>query len=70
MLVQGWGREEWRATANGYEVYFGRWLKCSRDFPGGPVVKTTPSNGGGTGSIPGQGARIPHASGSKDQNIK
>ena len=32
------------------------------DFPGGPVVKTSPSNAGGVGSIPGRGAKIPHAS--------
>ena len=32
------------------------------DFPGGPVVKTLPSNAGGAVSIPGQGAVIPHAS--------
>ena len=31
------------------------------DFPGGPMVKTSPSNAGGAGSIPGQGAKIPHA---------
>ena len=31
------------------------------DFPGGPVVKTLPSNTGG---------KIPHASGPKNQNIK
>ena len=41
-----------------------------RDFPGGPVVKTSPSNAGDAGSIPGRGARIPHVSGPKDQNIK
>ena len=40
------------------------------DFPGGPMVKTSPSNAGGAGSIPGQGAKIPHASGPKNQNIK
>ena len=34
----------------------------NRDFPGGPVVETSPSSAGGVGSIPGQGARIPHAS--------
>ena len=28
-----------------------------QDFPGGPVVKTLPSNAGGAGSIPGQGAK-------------
>ena len=41
-----------------------------RDFPGSPVVKTSSSNAGGAGSIPGQGAKIPHASGPKNQNIK
>ena len=42
----------------------------SGDFPGGAGVKTSPSNAGGAGSIPGQGAKIPHASGPKNQNIK
>ena len=32
------------------------------DFPGGPVVKTSPSNAGGAALIPGLGAKIPHAS--------
>ena len=32
------------------------------DFLGSPVVKTSPSNAGGAGSIPGGGAKIPHAS--------
>ena len=41
-----------------------------RDFPGGPVVKTSPSNAGGEGSIPGRGAKIPHDSQPKNQNIK
>ena len=40
------------------------------DFPGGPVVKTSPSSAGGVGSVPGQGAKIPHASEPKNQNIK
>ena len=35
----------------------------SRDFPGGPVVKTTPSNVGDAGSIPGQETKIPHVAG-------
>ena len=41
-------------------------------FPGGLVVKTSPSNAGGAGSIPGQGVKIPHASWPKDKekNIK
>ena len=41
-----------------------------RDFPGGPVVWTLPSITGDAGLIPGQGAKIPHASQPKNQNIK
>ena len=33
-----------------------------RDLPGSPVVKTSPSNAGSASSIPGQGAKMPHAS--------
>ena len=40
------------------------------DFPGGPVVKTSPSNAGDVGSIPGRAAKIPHALQPKHQNIK
>ena len=53
------------------------WEQCEcplrsdcRDFPGGPVVKTSPSDAGGEGLIPGRGAEIPHASWPKNQNIK
>ena len=42
----------------------------SRDFAGGPVVKTSPSNAGHAGSIPGRGTKIPHASWPKNQNRK
>ena len=38
-----------------------------RDFPGGPGVKTPPSNAGGEGSILGWEARIPHATWPKNQ---
>ena len=34
-----------------------------KDFPDGPVVKDPPANAGDMGSIPGQGTKIPHASG-------
>ena len=47
-----------------FKVY-GLW-----DFPVGPVVQTSPSNAGGVLSIPGQGSKIPHASGLKNENIK
>ena len=36
-------------------------------LPWGPVVKTSPSSAGGVGLIPGWGAKIPHASWSKNQ---
>ena len=36
--------------------------KPRRDFPSGPV-ENPPSNAGDTGSIPGQGTKIPHAAG-------
>ena len=40
------------------------WLKIpGRDFPVSSVVKTLPFNAGSVGSIPGQGAKIPCASG-------
>ena len=39
-------------------------------FPGGPVVKTSPSSAGGAGSIPGWGTKIPHASQPKKQKCK
>ena len=34
------------------------------------MVKTSPSNEGGAGSIPGRGVKIPHASRPKNRNIK
>ena len=40
----------------------------SRDFPGGPVAKNLLSNAGDTGSIPGQGTKIPHAVGKLSLN--
>ena len=37
------------------------------DFPGSPEVKTSPSNAGGAGSVPGKGVKIPHALGHKNK---
>ena len=45
-------------------------LQIVGDFPGSPVVRTLPSNAGGVGLILGQGVKIPHASGPKNQNRK
>jgi len=35
--------------------------KNEKDFPGGPVVRNLPCNTEDTGSICGQGTKIPHA---------
>ena len=40
------------------------------DFPGGAVVKTSPSKAGGAGSIPDQGTKIPPALRPNNQTIK
>ena len=56
--------EEPRAGSRGD----GRWEQKSRDFPGDPMVKTSPFNAGGMGSMPGQEAKIPHALWPKNQN--
>ena len=39
----------------------------ARAFPSGPVVKTSPSNTGNTGLIPGQEAKIPFTSWPKNK---
>ena len=39
-------------------------------FPGGPMVKTLPSNVGDVGSIPFRGVKIPYALWPKKQEIK
>ena len=46
-------------------------IRRNEDFLGGPVVKTSPSNAGGAGSIPDWGAKIPCAFATRKQkNIK
>ena len=40
------------------------------DFSDGPVVKTSPSNAGDTGLIPGRGAKISHVLWPRNQNVK
>ena len=61
--------QEWGHTA--FQNFCYQHFKAQAwHFPGGPVVETSPSNAGGAGSIPGRGAKFPHASGPKNQNIK
>ena len=54
--------------------YFMQIFKCkdssSRDFPGGPVVKTLRSNAGGMGLIPDWGTQIPYAPGQKTNTVR
>ena len=38
-------------------------MSGKRNLPGGPVVKTLPSNAAGVGSIPGPRTKVPHAMG-------
>ena len=47
--------EEWRSVL---QMFVGAKTK-PRDFPGGLVVETLPSNTRDVGLIPGQGAKIP-----------
>ena len=51
-----------------FDELFNSW-GGGRDFSGGPVVKTSPSNARGAGLILGWGAKIPHASGPENKNI-
>ena len=44
--------------------------KRRNDFPGGPVVETSPSSGRVTGLIPGQENKVPRASRPQNRNIK
>ena len=39
-----------------------------QDFPESTVVKTPPSNAGGVGQVPGQGAKLPHDLGPKKKH--
>ena len=66
------GKRKTRPLALGPRRKNGRAMlkRTIQAFPGGPVVKTSPSNAGGLGSIPGWGLRIPHASWPKNQNTK
>lgn len=46
----------------GIDMYSPLCLKwITRDFPGGPVVKTLPPKAGGAGLTPVRAAKIPHA---------
>ena len=68
---QGWrgSRRGQRRQTSGITFPLSRVFPSEQfwDFPGGPVVKTSSSNAGGAGSIPGWVAKIPYASQPKTQ---
>ena len=43
-----------------YDLFLTNRMWQGQEFPGGPVVKTLPSNVGSAGSIPDWGPKIPH----------
>ena len=53
---------------NNYNTYFKN--PILKNYPCGPVVKTSPSNAGVVDFIPHQETEIPHGSWPKIQNIK
>ena len=59
-----WGINEWVIESMNEWVNY-EWVTESMsewgDFPGGPAVKNPPFNAGDTGSITGQGTKIPYA---------
>ena len=58
-------KQTWASLHLGFE---NRYLKAILwGFPGGPMVKTSPSNAEAVGSVPGQGAKITHTSWPKTQ---
>ena len=57
-------------TKQNVNVIYTNIIKMMWDFPGGPMVKTSPSNAGGNGSIHSQGTKIPHGSWPKNQKRK
>ena len=73
LLKVQWGKVTPEYTVISWKGHLWNWNKLTkqstradknknRDFPGGPVTETSLSNVEGTGSIPDQGARIPHSS--------
>ena len=68
IMGSGVGGGQWRSMEKDRKEMLK--MVTVRDFPGGPVVRTSPSNAGGAGSLPGRGAEIPHASGPKNQKLK
>jgi len=78
--LQKWGKSKRRIGEEaGWEGWFTLafvdqghqlWKTWVLGLPGAPVVRTSSSKAGDMGSIPGEGAKIPHASWPKNWNIK
>ena len=68
LLSTGWSPED---SFHSMLKLFSRKFEGCKDFLGGPGIKTSPSNAGGSDSIPGWGTMIPRASqGKKKQNMR
>ena len=59
LLSAGWSPED---SFHSMLKLFSRKFEGCKDFLSGPGIKTSPSNAGDSGSIPGWGTTIPHAS--------
>ena len=58
-----WLQQLWKTVRNYHTKTSFNKFKRTGDFPGGPAVKNPPSNAGGAGLTPGQGTKVPHATG-------
>ena len=63
------GKEDFTASTRDEKGHY-RTMKTKQDLPGGPVVKTSPSNAGGVGLVSSLGATIPRASQPKSKKHK
>ena len=70
-LIQLKGNFSWQLwTIATFGCLWSKFCLSLGEFPGGPVVETSPSEAGSMGSIPDQGTKIPHTSWPRNQNIK
>ena len=60
-VEMGWRWNRRFLTDGCWQVFQTDQRKLARDFPGDPVIKNLHSNARDTGSIPGWGNKIPHA---------
>ena len=74
-ISSSWVKHQLHCLGKSFTYYLtvslsARFKLLSRGFPSGPAVKTSLSNAGSMGSIPGWETKIPHDSRPKTQNMK